>query len=917
MASVGGRIIMSYGDPPGAPSTGKVAFYVKNDGLFYYKLDTGSEFQVTQSGAVDHGGLLGLGDDDHIQYLNEERGDARYLSTSSGVLNGNSHNHSVGDGGPIYFGTLSGTGDVATLTALGSQDPGSAGVDLIGYGPDHTLKEWLDQSINSGVLSGCVLTNEGVLHLSWTSGTIYDSVSKTILFISSGSGDVVDNSINYLKWTVANSLELSLQKATGDEIFVARIDAFNNKIHIINQTPYISNKIPSIEKALSSMFPLIITDGLLVYEKSGWMVTSSSGTYFENGFHEVDLPELDSSVPLTLYRFYHTSNVWDQDTSSGIDPTKWDNGSDRVATNPNKYYKSMFSLGHDKIHWIYPQAEYDSEAAAIIGPLPVQPAGMAMHPQSSAIVLKGDAPNFPSVGSASWIDARPMRLGAGVTSVIDHGSIIGLSDDDHTQYLNEARGDERYYTESEVDTISGTLNNEIMESMSSFLKLQDVPTSYSGEALKHVMVNAEETGLSFMDFEHGHQIGIDGEPTITTGSGANAGKFSVASVEVWFYIDNNKSGVLKHNIVESGWLVPVDDVTEYICADRDTDSWVMLSSMDSIDYIRYIPYFTSFKRAGSNNFHFQKMILKFHGELDINHERLLTTTRYYKTNQALTGLSVDTSLNIVLNGGVVYNSNYKYDLPSVTASTRQFKCTNISGTWSITSNTTPILNNTQYNTVSGLSDLTDGYWGSTYVYRGVEDQDHMYTVLGASEYPSLSLAQADNSIPNTPELISGHAIFVGRVIVQKNTTSGIICESAFTNIFSASSAISDHGVLAGLLDDDHTQYLNEARGDERYYTETEINIISGTLQSSIDLKPDSFIDLDTVPNTYSGASGYVVVVKEGEDGLEFVLPDSLHHSVYYSKDDINTISGVLQGNINLKPDTFLDLSDTPLNYSGA
>ena len=32
-----------------------------------------------------------------------------------------------------------------------------------------------------------------------------------------------------------------------------------------------------------------------------------------------------------------------------------------------------------------------------------------------------------------------------------------------------------------------------------------------------------------------------------------------------------------------------------------------------------------------------------------------------------------------------------------------------------------------------------------------------------------------------------------------------------------------HDLLAGLGDDDHTQYHNDARGDARYYTETEIN----------------------------------------------------------------------------------------------
>ena len=37
------------------------------------------------------------------------------------------------------------------------------------------------------------------------------------------------------------------------------------------------------------------------------------------------------------------------------------------------------------------------------------------------------------------------------------------------------------------------------------------------------------------------------------------------------------------------------------------------------------------------------------------------------------------------------------------------------------------------------------------------------------------------------------------------------------------SGVSDHGLLVGLLDDDHPQYHNDARGDIRYYTKTQLN----------------------------------------------------------------------------------------------
>lgn len=62
-------------------------------------------------GSTDHGALTGLGDDDHAQYLNQTRGDARYALTSLGVTNGNSHDHSGGDGAQIDHGSLAGLGD--------------------------------------------------------------------------------------------------------------------------------------------------------------------------------------------------------------------------------------------------------------------------------------------------------------------------------------------------------------------------------------------------------------------------------------------------------------------------------------------------------------------------------------------------------------------------------------------------------------------------------------------------------------------------------------------------------------------------------------------------------------------------------------------------------------------------------------
>jgi S-adenosylmethionine/arginine decarboxylase-like enzyme len=73
----------------------------------------------------------------------------------------------------------------------------------------------------------------------------------------------------------------------------------------------------------------------------------------------------------------------------------------------------------------------------------------------------------PNEGFATWVEDEDILYVFNGTawvrfgSTVDHGNLIGLSDDDHPQYLNNARGDARYYTQSQIDTISGTITNQI------------------------------------------------------------------------------------------------------------------------------------------------------------------------------------------------------------------------------------------------------------------------------------------------------------------------------------------------------------------------------------------------------------------------------------------------------------------------
>ena len=146
--------------------------------------------------------------------------------------------------------------------------------------------------------------------------------------------------------------------------------------------------------------------------------------------------------------------------------------------------------------------------------------------------------------------------------------------------------------------------------------------------------------------------------------------------------------------------------------------------------------------------------------------------------------------------------------------------------------------------------------------------------------------------------------------------------------------------------------------DDRYYTESEVDTISGSLNAEI---PNTLIDLSDTPNVYdadkylrSTTSGTEwATVSGGTDGTfnhseleELAYIDSghtgfasgiallttsgvlqvdideksdaahIHDDRYYTESEVDTISGTLQTNINSKTITFIDLTNTPTTYSG-
>lgn len=124
------------------------------------------------------------------------------------------------------------------------------------------------------------------------------------------------------------------------------------------------------------------------------------------------------------------------------------------------------------------------------------------------ILPYGDPPDTPPAGKVAIYTKsdefvyyktddgveHPITNASGV-GVSDHGQLLGLLGDDHTNYHTDDRGDTRYYTQDQINTISGALHTELgsANGVDSFIDLVDTPDSYiEGQ---HIITNS--SGIEF------------------------------------------------------------------------------------------------------------------------------------------------------------------------------------------------------------------------------------------------------------------------------------------------------------------------------------------------------------------------------------------------------------------------------------
>ena len=312
----------------------------------------------------------------------------------------------------------------------------------LGLGAE-TLNQWVLDVANKGIMDTFGVTTSTGLQVDWGDGEVYDQANELIVDVNSATSSCTDGAENHLIWSSGNSLSLGIDDAINGQISVAHVGCQNGIVWELHEEPGVRTRESDIEDALEKVFPVTVSSGLIVEEDTdatnAFDVILNSGTYYHDMQEKHPVDTVISSSTF-MYLWFHTSGSWDFSTSTQIDITQYDNGTDLTALSANRYAKSCWFVvdnpsGASQLHWIYPTSQHVVESNAIAESCPTRPPGLFRSPYSTGYIVKEGDSAFVASSDERWTDERPIF---GITTgglINDHSALINLSNDDHLQYL--------------------------------------------------------------------------------------------------------------------------------------------------------------------------------------------------------------------------------------------------------------------------------------------------------------------------------------------------------------------------------------------------------------------------------------------------------------------------------------------------
>jgi len=310
-----------------------------------------------------------------------------------------------------------------------------------------------------------------------------NSVSASRIDISAGSGVVVDTQsspvfpiVTFVSWAASSSVAITniasssftyiMMTQSGSVFQVsdrlptpqeARANIVLGRVgHPTHVTASALSRPYAAVQPVASFFdfavavgPFNITGHEYVASGSSLFVNRTSGSLyafghnFQNNVNAPNTINLSSSYSIPLsYRYRDGSGGWITSSSNGVDPSVYDDGDGvRGAVGTSQWTIQRFYLSSTGATVVYlGQTRYGTFSvaqAAIEDPVQVDPAlGETIF--RGWLVVRGNTTNLSDTANNLFVNAANGPGGAqvaGSSGVTDHGGLLGLEDDDHTQYL--------------------------------------------------------------------------------------------------------------------------------------------------------------------------------------------------------------------------------------------------------------------------------------------------------------------------------------------------------------------------------------------------------------------------------------------------------------------------------------------------
>lgn len=272
------------------------------------------------------------------------------------------------------------------------------------------------------------------------------------------------------------------------------------------------------------------------------------------------------------------------------------------------------------------------------------------------------------------------------------------------------------------------------------------------------------------------------------------GSVTIGDAECRLYSTSDYTGTIDEYSVEGNTFDLKDLDTNYIVIDYNSGNPIMKNILDVslINESDIIPVYTLVRR-GTN-------ICKINWNLMANglvnklHFKDVKLNRFEIENGLALG-EIGTR-NITIGSGIVWNGTKRNNLNIVNTSSgdKINLFYHSSGIWNCSQ--VSQYNNTQYDDGTNLVNLLPNRYAVNWVFRTVnEDEEDVCVVLGNGNY---TLSDAESStLPTLPQEIIDSCVFVGRIIVQRNSSIAYTIEQV-QNISLSYTQISDHNNLMGL-----------------------------------------------------------------------------------------------------------------------